>query len=70
MTAGGMNLGRIVNIGAASGIGKTVFVDEIVKFIAMTSPYLVGIVSMELNSGQYGLSMLSRHIKYRISNIV
>jgi hypothetical protein len=69
MTAGGMNLGRIVNIGAASGIGKTVYVDEIVKYIAMNSPYLVGIVSMELNAGQYGLSMLSRHIKYRISNI-
>jgi hypothetical protein len=69
MTAGGMNLGRIVNIGAASGIGKTVYVDEIVKHIAMTAPYLVGIVSMELNAGQYGLSMLSRHIGYRISNI-
>lgn len=70
MTAGGMVLGRIVNIGAASGIGKTVYVDEIVKYIAMNSPYLCGIVSMELNAGQYGLSMLSRHIGYRISNIV
>lgn len=69
MTAGGVALGRIVNIGAASGIGKTVYVDEIVKHIAMNAPYLAGVVSMELNAGQYGISMLSRHIGYRITNI-
>lgn len=69
MTAGGAALGRIVNIGAASGIGKTVYVDEIVMYVAMNAPYLAGIVSMELNAGQYGLSMLSRYIGYRISNI-
>jgi hypothetical protein len=69
MTAGGLSLGRIYNIGAASGIGKTVYVDEIVHHIAMNSPHLVGVVSMELNTGQYGISMLSRHIKYKINNI-
>lgn len=69
MSAGGLNLGRIYNIGAASGIGKTVYVDEIVHHIATTSPYLAGVVSMELNTGQYGISMLSRHIKYKINNI-
>lgn len=69
MTAGGAALGRIVNIGAASGIGKTVYVDEFVMHVALTSPYLAGIVSMELNAGQYGTSMLSRYIGYRISNI-
>lgn len=69
MTAGGLNLGRIYNIGAASGLGKTVYVDEIVHHIAMHSPHLVGVVSMELNAGQYGLSMLSRTIKYKINNI-
>lgn len=69
MTAGGAALGRIVNIGAASGIGKTVYVDEFVMHVALHSPYLVGVVSMELNAGQYGISMLSRYIGYRISNI-
>lgn len=69
MTAGGIGLGRIVNIGAASGIGKTVYVDECVYFWAFNSPHLMGVVSMELNAGQYGLSMLSRHIKHRISDI-
>lgn len=69
MTAGGIGLGRIVNIGAASGLGKTVYVDECVMHWAFHSPHLVGIVSMELNKGQYGVSMLSRYIKYRINNI-
>jgi hypothetical protein len=69
MTAGGIGLGRIVNIGAASGLGKTVYVDECVMYWAFNSPHLVGIVSMELNAGQYGISMLSRYIKYKINNI-
>lgn len=69
MTAGGIGLGRIVNVGAASGLGKTVYVDECVMHWAFNSPHLVGIVSMELNAGQYGISMLSRYIKYKINGI-
>lgn len=69
MSGGGIALGKIVNIGAASGIGKTVYVDEIVYHLAFHCPYQVGIVSMELNSGQYGLSMLSRHVNVKIGSI-
>lgn len=69
MTAGGLGLGKICNIGAASGQGKTVYVDTIIHHLIFNSPYQVGVVSMELNAGQYGLSMLSRHIKRKISNI-
>jgi hypothetical protein len=69
MTAGGIGLGRIVNVGAASGLGKTVYVDECVMHWIFNSPHLIGIVSMELNKGQYGVSMLSRYIKYKINNI-
>lgn len=69
MTAGGIGLGRIVNIGAASGLGKTVYVDECVMHWAFNSPHLIGVVSMELNAGQYGVSMLSRYIKQKINNI-
>lgn len=70
MTGGGIALGKIVNIGAASGIGKTVYVDESIYFWIFNCPYRIGIVSMELNAGQYGLSMLSRHIGRKISNII
>lgn len=69
MTAGGIGLGRIVNIGAGSGLGKTVYVDECVMHWIFNSPHLVGVVSMEMNAGQYGLSMLSRSLKYKINNI-
>lgn len=69
MTGGGIGLGKIVNIGAASGIGKTVYVDECIYYWIFNSPYRVGVVSMELNAGQYGLSMLSRHVGRKINNI-
>lgn len=69
MTAGGMSLGKIINIGAGSGLGKTVYVDSIIYHLIFNSPYQMGIVSMELNAAQYGLSMLSRHIGRKISNI-
>lgn len=69
MTYGGISLGRIVNIGAGSGIGKTVYVNEIVYYLVFNSPHQIGVVSMELNSAQYGISMLSHHIGVKISNI-
>lgn len=69
MTAGGLGLRKICNIGAASGLGKTVYIDTIIYHLIFNSPYRVGVVSMELSAPQYGLSMLSRHIGRKISNI-
>ncbi len=69
MTGGGLGLGKICNIGAASGLGKTVYVDTIIYHLIFNSPYRVGVVSMELNAAQYGISMLSRHVGRKISNI-
>lgn len=69
MTAGGIALARIVNIGAASGIGKSTYVDECMLYWAFNSPHMVGIVSMEQTAGQYGLSMLSRYIGFNIQSI-
>lgn len=69
MTAGGLGLRKICNIGAASGLGKTVYIDTITYHLIFHSPYRVGVVSMELSAPQYGLSMLSRHIGRKISNI-
>lgn len=69
MTAGGIPLGKIVNIGAGSGIGKTVIVNEFVYYWIHHSPHRIGVVSMELNAGQYGIAMLSRHMRIRINNI-
>ena len=69
MTAGGIPLGKIVNIGAGSGIGKTTWVDTLVEYWVFNSPHRVGVVSMELNAGQYGISMLSRYIGFKINSI-
>ena len=44
--AGGIPLGTIVNIGAASGVGKTTIANEIIYHWAYNSPYLPGVVSM------------------------
>jgi len=66
---GGIGLGRIVNLLAASGIGKTVYVDSSVYYWIYNSPHRVGVVSMELSASQYGLSMLSRHLGRKISSI-
>ena len=62
MMAGGIPLGRIVNLGSASGTGKSTIIDEIVYFMLFNSPHKVGIVTLESTVGQYGNKLLSRHI--------
>lgn len=66
---GGIPLGSIINIGAMSGIGKTSIVNEIVYYLLFHSPYKVGILSMELNKGQYAEVLLSRHVGKKIALI-
>ena len=61
LMAGGIPIGVIINLGAASGSGKTSFVNEMIYYWLFNSPYMVGIVSLELSKGQYGLALLSRH---------
>lgn len=60
--AGGIPLGYIVNLIADTGCGKTTIANECVYDWIFNSPYKVGIVSLELDTGQYGLSLLSRHL--------
>ena len=69
MFVGGMPLGYIFNIAADTGIGKTTYVNEMIYHWVFNSPHLVGIVSMELDAGQYGEVLLSRHISKKLSLI-
>ena len=62
MMAGGIPLGRIVNLGSASGSGKSTIIDEVIYYIIFNSPHKVGVVTLEATSGQYGIKLLSRHI--------
>lgn len=67
MLSGGLTLESIVNIAAASGIGKSSYVNELVYYWIFNSPYKVGIVSLELSSGQYANALFSRHVHKKLS---
>lgn len=66
MMAGGIPLGRIVNMGSASGTGKSTIVDEMIYYWIFNSPHLIGIVTLESSVGQYGIKLLSRHISNKL----
>lgn len=69
MLVGGLPLGHIINIAAGTGLGKTSYINEIVYYWAYHSPHKIGIVSMELDAGQYGETILSRHLSRKLSLI-
>lgn len=67
MLSGGLTLESIVNIAAASGIGKSSYVNELIYHWIFESPYKVGIVSLELSAGQYANALFSRHVHKKLS---
>lgn len=69
MFIGGMPLGHIINIAADTGLGKTTLVNEMIYYWIFNSPHKVGVVSMELDAGQYGEALLSRHLSKKLSLI-
>jgi KaiC/GvpD/RAD55 family RecA-like ATPase len=69
MMAGGFPLKTIINLGSASGTGKSTIVDEMTYYWIFNSPYKVGIVTLESDSGQYGTKILSRHVGRKIDLI-
>lgn len=69
MFVGGMPLGHTVNIAADTGVGKTTLMTEFVYHWIFKSPHKVGIVSMELDAGQYGEVLLSRHLSRKLALI-
>lgn len=69
MMGGGLALGHIMNVAALTSIGKTSIVNEMIYYWIFNSPHLIGVVSMELNSGQYGETLLSRHIEQKLARL-
>lgn len=67
MLAGGISLETIVNLVAASGIGKSSYANELTHFWLFNSPYKVGIYTLELSAGQYSNVLLSRHIEQKMN---
>jgi len=56
-------------IAAGSGAAKTTIANEIIYHLLFNTKYKTGIVSLELDAGQYAQALLSRHIHNRISSI-
>lgn len=69
MMVGGIPLGHIINVAADTGVGKTTLVNEMIYYWIFNSPHTIGVVSMELDSGQYGEVLLSRHLERKLSLI-
>lgn len=69
MMAGGIPLGRIINIGSSSGAGKSSIVDECVYYWIFNSPHKIGVVTLESEGGEYGTKLLSRHLGKKIDLI-
>lgn len=69
LMAGGIPLGRIINLGSASGTGKTTFSDELVYYWIFHSPHHNGIVSLEADKAEYGNNILSRHLGRKLNLI-
>ena len=70
LMAGGIPLGVILNLGSASGTGKSTYVEELTYYWVFNSPYKVGVLSLESDQGEYGTKLLSRHISRKINLIV
>jgi archaellum biogenesis ATPase FlaH len=69
MMAGGIPMRTIINLGSASGTGKSTIIDECTYFWLFNSPYKPGVVTLESDVGQYGTKLLSRHVSYKIDLI-
>lgn len=69
MMKGGLPTKGIVNLGSASGIGKTTVINEIIYFWFGIPRVKCGIVSMELDSGEYGMAILSHHLKIKLDDL-
>lgn len=69
LMAGGIPLRTIVNLGSASGTGKSTIVDEMLYYWIFHSPYKPGVVTLESDAGQYGTKLLSRHLGRKIDLI-
>lgn len=69
LMAGGIPLGVIVNLGSASGTGKSTIIDEWVYYWVFNSPHKIGVISLESDCAQYGTKILSRHVGKKLDLI-
>lgn len=64
---GGIPVGCIATILAASGQGKSTFVDAMTLHWIMNTDRLVGVVSLEASEGEYGVNLLSSFTEFKMN---
>lgn len=69
MMVGGIPLKSIVFLTAASGLGKTSFVNELVLHWIFKTPYKVGVCSLEADVAEYSENLLSRYVGKKLALI-
>ena len=69
MLNGGIALGEITTIAAASSIGKTTVVNEFLYHFVFNSPYKVGIISLESDLGELTENLMSLHLNKKLANM-
>lgn len=69
MLNGGIALGEITTIAAASSTGKTTVVNEFLYHFIFNSPYKVGIISLESDLGELTENLMSLHLNKKLANM-
>lgn len=67
MLRGGIRIPSIVNIVGPTGIGKSTYTNELIYFWIYNSPYTMGILSLEADSGEYSNVLVSRHLSVKLN---
>ena len=69
MLCGGLPHGEIINILAASGVGKTTITNLLELYWIFNSPYKVGIISLEAGTGKFLNRLLSSYLGHNIARL-
>lgn len=69
MLNGGIALGEITTIAAASSVGKTTVVNEFLYHFVMNTNYKVGVLSLESDTGELIENLLSIHLNKKLANM-
>lgn len=69
MFNGGIALGEITTIAAASSVGKTTITNEWLYHFIFNSSYRVGVISLESEIGELTENLMSLHINKKLANM-
>lgn len=64
---GGIPVGSILTLLSSSGSGKSTFVDAMTLHWVMNQDRLVGIISLEVSEGEYGVNLLSSFQEFKMN---